>query len=250
MLGERTGAFVFQTLYGRDDADVVQYTRWSDTKGTTWSPWVKTATMNDMSVVVGWETKKTLTATDDLMTLADGHYRLSSAVPVNAPPHLSATSKYGYVTVQHRGASAYTYYEYVAGNGSITSVERFYGWKGTNSTKIVWDRSEYTSLACSYGTITYNCYKANRIVALIATIDVTTAIPANSDIVTGLPYTGQTSNYTPIRAFENTSGQYIDLDVHRNGTSSCSLSTRTAIASGASIRINTVYATEHCVDAL
>lgn len=112
-----------------------------------------------------------------------------------------------------------------------------------------WERinageTEYTSLACAYGTLTYKCYKTGRIVSLIATIDVTSDIPKSSDFITGLPYTGQTSNYTPIRAFNDTTKTYIDLDLHRVSTSSCAVLSRTAIASGASIRINATYATE------
>jgi len=84
-----------------------------------------------VNIVTGSDTIKTLTASDDLATLEDGHYRLSSAVPINAPSALASSSKYGYVTIQHRGAAAYTYYEYVAGNGNGTRLEHFHGWKST-----------------------------------------------------------------------------------------------------------------------
>ena len=93
-----------------------------------------------ISIVTGFNTIKTLTATDDLATLDDGHYRLNSAVPLNAPSGLASSSKYGYVTIQHRGASAYTYYEYVAGNGNGTTVERHFGWKSTAAgSTIAWE---------------------------------------------------------------------------------------------------------------
>lgn len=90
-----------------------------------------TSATDKVNIVTGSDTIKTLTASDDLATLEDGHYRLSSAVPINAPSALASSSKYGYVTIQHRGAAAYTYYEYVAGNGNGTSLEHFHGWKST-----------------------------------------------------------------------------------------------------------------------
>lgn len=92
-----------------------------------------------VNIVTGSGTIKTLAASDDLAALGDGHYRLSSDVPINAPSGLASSSKYGYVTIQHRGAAAYTYYEYVAGNGNGTTVSRFYGWKSTAAgTSITW----------------------------------------------------------------------------------------------------------------
>lgn len=92
-----------------------------------------------VNIVTGSGTIKTLAASDDLAALGDGHYRLSSDVPINAPSGLASSSKYGYVTIQHRGAAAYTYYEYVAGNGNGTSLEHFHGWKSTAAgTSITW----------------------------------------------------------------------------------------------------------------
>lgn len=99
-----------------------------------------TANTAKIDIVTGSNTIKTLTASDDLATLADGHYRLSSAVPLNAPSGLASSSKYGYVTIQHRGAAGYTYYEYVAGNGDGTTLERHFGWKSTTAgTTITWE---------------------------------------------------------------------------------------------------------------
>lgn len=113
-----------------------------------------------------------------------------------------------------------------------------------------WERinageTEYTSLACSYGTLTYKCYKIGRIVSLIATIDVTTEVPKRGDIITGLPYTGQTSNYTPIVGFNNSNGEHPIFEIHRtNNNTDCALSANVVIASGTSIRINATYVTE------
>lgn len=98
-----------------------------------------TANTAKINIVTGYNTVKTLTASDDLVTLDDGHYRLNSAVPLNAPSGLASNSKYGYVTIQHRGAAGYTYYEYVAGNGNGTTLERHFGWKATTAgTTITW----------------------------------------------------------------------------------------------------------------
>lgn len=99
-----------------------------------------TANTAKINIVTGYNTVKTLTASDDLVTLDDGHYRLNSAVPLNAPSGLASSSKYGYVTIQHRGAAGYTYYEYVAGNGNGTTLERHFGWKSTTAgTTIAWE---------------------------------------------------------------------------------------------------------------
>lgn len=99
-----------------------------------------TANTAKINIVTGSNTIKTLTASDDLVTLDDGHYRLNSAVPLNAPSGLASSSKYGYVTIQHRGAAGYTYYEYVAGNGNGTTLERHFGWKSTAAgTTITWE---------------------------------------------------------------------------------------------------------------
>lgn len=112
----------------------------TSTSSFTWTEWHKIPTRAEMDIVTGSNTIKTLTASDDLATLDDGHYRLSSNVPINAPSGLASSSKYGYVTIQHRGAAAYTYYEYVAGNGNGTTVERHFGWKSTAAgTTIAWE---------------------------------------------------------------------------------------------------------------
>lgn len=90
----------------------------------------------DLNVVYGANPIKTLAATDDLLTLDVGMYRVANVLPLNAP---STTYKYGYATKQHRGASGYTYYEFVVGNGNGNDFKRYYGWQYSNSaTSIDW----------------------------------------------------------------------------------------------------------------
>lgn len=130
--------YLRQTLIQSENGNT--YVRTTASGGNTWTDWRKMPTRDEMNIVTGYDTIKTLTASDDLATLDDGHYRLNSAVPLNAPSALASSSKYGYVTIQHRGASAYTYYEYVAGNGNGTSIERHFGWKSTAAgTTIAWE---------------------------------------------------------------------------------------------------------------
>lgn len=89
-----------------------------------------------LDVVYGANPIKTLAATDDLLTLDVGMYRVANVLPLNAP---STTYKYGYATKQHRGASGYTYYEFVVGNGNGNDFKRYYGWQYSNSaTSIDW----------------------------------------------------------------------------------------------------------------
>ena len=90
----------------------------------------------DLNVVYGANPIKTLAATDDLLTLDVGMYRVANVLPLNAP---STTYKYGYATKQHRGASGYTYYEFIVGNGNGNDFKRYYGWQYSNSaTSIDW----------------------------------------------------------------------------------------------------------------
>lgn len=90
----------------------------------------------DLNVVYGANPIKTLAATDDLLTLDVGMYRVANVLPLNAP---STTYKYGYATKQHRGASGYTYYEFIVGDGNGTDFKRYYGWQYSNSaTSIDW----------------------------------------------------------------------------------------------------------------
>lgn len=90
----------------------------------------------DLNVVYGANSIKTLAATDDLLTLDVGMYRVENVLPLNAP---STTYKYGYATKQHRGASGYTYYEFIVGNGNGNNFKRYYGWQYSNSaTSIDW----------------------------------------------------------------------------------------------------------------
>lgn len=136
--GYNTDNYLVQTIQAVTQSVVMAYQRGMSVRGT-WGEWKKIPTRDEINIVTGYDTVKTLTASDDLATLDDGHYRLNSAVPLNAPSALASSSKYGYVTIQHRGTSAYTYYEYVAGNGNGTTVNRFYGWKSTAAgTSITW----------------------------------------------------------------------------------------------------------------
>lgn len=90
----------------------------------------------DLNVVYGANPIKTLAATDDLLTLDVGMYRVANVLPLNAP---STTYKYGYATKQHRGTSGYTYYEFIVGNGNGNDFKRYYGWQYSNSaTSIDW----------------------------------------------------------------------------------------------------------------
>jgi hypothetical protein len=245
-----TGAFIFQTLYARTDNRVVTYTRWQNSSGNTWTPWTSPTDDNTPHFATGSSvaTSAGLLATDtDINQILTGEYYWASASYRPSTNIPDTTAVRGRLWALDSGGQdiycaqiLYTsnfnwYVRYCTSKSSYAWTE----WKRINA-----GETEYTSLACSYGTLTYKCYKTGRIVSLIATIDVTSNIPANSDVITGLPFTGQTANYTPIRAFNNTAATYIDLDVHRSGSSACALSTRTAIASGASIRINATYTTE------
>ena len=96
----------------------------------TWSAWVYTPMGTAINTVFGATTIKTLTASDNLLTLAVGHYRINNAVPINAP---DSSLKYGYVTIQNRGVNGYTYYEYAVGNGNGTSFKIYHGWKASSS---------------------------------------------------------------------------------------------------------------------
>lgn len=137
--GYNTDNYLVQTMQAVVTSTVVTYKRGMSVKGT-WGAWRQMPTRAEMDIVTGYNTVKTLTASDDLVTLDDGHYRLNSAVPLNAPSGLASNSKYGYVTIQHRGAAGYTYYEYVAGNGDGTTLERHFGWKSTTAgTTITWE---------------------------------------------------------------------------------------------------------------
>ena len=243
-----TNAWLRQTLIQGENGDT--YTRHTTNTGATWTAWKKTNTddANGPHFGTGTLSAGTLLSTDtDINQLLTGEYYWASASyrpSANIPDNTAVRGRLW--ALDSGGQDIYYaqilytsnfnwFIRYCTSKSSYTWTE----WKRINA-----GETEYTSLACSYGTLTYKCYKTGRIVSLIATIDVTSNIPANSDVITGLPFTGQTANYTPIRAFNNTTATYIDLDVHRSGSSACALSTRTAIASGASIRINATYMTE------
>ena len=79
---------------------------------------------------------KQLTASDNLFTLAPGHYRIYNALPTNIPNDIDPTQKYGYVTVYYE--NSYTYYDLVAGKGDFSNQDRWLGWKDTSSSSISW----------------------------------------------------------------------------------------------------------------
>lgn len=229
-------------------ADGETYERYTVNGGSTWTEWKRIDTDNKNVPHFATGASAALLATDtDINQLLTGEYYWASASyrpSANIPDNTAVRGRLWaldsggqdiYCTQICYTSNFNWFIRYCTSKSSYTWTE----WKRINA-----GETEYTSLACSYGTLTYKCYKTGRIVSLIATIDVTSNIPANSDVITGLPFTGQTANYTPIRTFNNTAGTYIDLDVHRSGSSACALSTRTAIASGASIRINATYTTE------
>lgn len=216
----------------------------------------------DLNVVYGANSIKTLAATDDLLTLDVGMYRVANVLPLNAP---STTYKYGYATKQHRGAAGYTYYEFIVGNGNGNDFKRFYGWQYSNSAaSIDWiemapqsavdalNDNIYTEIntgiASSYGTLQYKCYKTGHIVGFAGQLALTSDCQTSVDIITGLPTLGSLiTNYSPVRMFNNTASQYVDMSLHRTGTgatSTLSIYTRSALSSGASLRFNFTYCCE------
>lgn len=123
-------------VYNRLEAP---YTRNYSASNNTWSDWE-----HGLNVVYGPNTIKTLTASDDLLSLGVGHYRINNAVPLNAP---DSNLKYGFVTIQKRGATGYTYYEYAVGNGSGSEFVQYHGWRYSNSaTAITWDNESKAQL--------------------------------------------------------------------------------------------------------
>ena len=224
--------------------------RWYKTDAARWDTWQTASLQTSLDNKLDLYTGTKIASNTDLNTLTTpGTYfcvnTATAATLLNSP-----LSTVGFrLEVSRNGYNSDNYLIQTMQAVSTSVVFTYKRGMSIMGTWGAWERinageTEYTSLACSYGTLTYKCYKTGRIVSLIATIDVTSNIPANSDVITGLPFTGQTANYTPIRAFNNTAATYIDLDVHRSGSSACALSTRTAIASGASIRINATYTTE------
>lgn len=223
----------------------------------TWSAWAYTPMGTAINTVFGTTTIKTLTASDNLLTLAVGHYRINNAVPINAP---DSSLKYGYVTIQNRGVNGYTYYEYAVGNGNGTSFKIYHGWKASGSaTTIDWAEKkiyedisalnsnmpvEVTTLTSAYGALTYKCYKIGKLVAVMAQLATDQEVPTASHAIEGLPYTNAVSNFTPITARNYTNGQVMTFSLRRQSNNRGALYVNEVIPSGASIRMNFVYANE------
>lgn len=169
-----------------------------------------------LDVVYGANPIKTLAATDDLLTLDVGMYRVGNVLPLNAP---STTYKYGYATKQHRGASGYTYYEFVVGNGNGNDFKRYYGWQYSNSaTSIDWIEmapqsavdelnSKLTNsiIQVSWGTeATFTLETNHRFVAFVAANCVYTGVNY-SDRLTCNAVVGGGDGYTMTAARDGTS---------------------------------------------
>ena len=103
---------------------------------------------------------------------------------------------------------------------------------------------DVTTLTSDYGTLTYKCYKIGKLVAVMAQLVTNQEVPKSADIIIGLPYAGLASNYTPINVRDFTNAKVITLSLRRSGSTQNGLFTNDVIPSGASIRMNFVYAIE------
>lgn len=103
--------------------------------------------------------------------------------------------------------------------------------------------TEITGITSAYGTVDAKCYKMGKVVVLAARLTVTSNIPSNQDVITGIPVMATVTNYTPVMVWDDTSKTLLTLDIKRNASSgnNGAFYTRSAIASGASIRISTAY---------
>lgn len=105
-----------------------------------------------------------------------------------------------------------------------------------------------TGIASSYGTLQYKCYKTGHIVGFAGQLILTSDCPAATDIITGLPTLGSfITNYPPVRMFNNTASQFVDMNLRRVSsatTSPLSIYNRSALSSGASLRFNFTYCCE------
>ena len=105
-----------------------------------------TTTVNRLESVNNKGYIKQLTASDDLFTLAPGHYRIYNALPTSIPIDMDPLQKFGYVTVYYE--STYTYYDLVAGSGDYLNQGRWIGWKkgGASASTINWMRLDNNGL--------------------------------------------------------------------------------------------------------
>lgn len=107
--------------------------------------------------------------------------------------------------------------------------------------------TEITGITSAYGTVDAKCYKMGKVVVLAARLTVTSDISANQDVITGIPVMATVTNYTPVPVWDDTSKTSLTLAIKRNASSgnNGAFYTRSAIASGASIRISTAYCAQN-----
>ena len=103
---------------------------------------------------------------------------------------------------------------------------------------------EVTTLTSAYGALTYKCYKIGKLVAVLAQLATDQEVPAATHAIEGLPYMNAVSNFTPITARNYTNGQVMTFSLRRQSNNQGALYVNEAIPSGASIRMNFVYANE------
>lgn len=104
--------------------------------------------------------------------------------------------------------------------------------------------AEVSTLTSNYGTLTYKCYKIGKLVAVMAQLVTDQEIPTSSHVIEGLPYTNSVSNFTPITARDYTNSRVMTFSLRRLSNNQGALYVNEVIPSGASIRMNFVYANE------
>ena len=203
--------------------------------------------------------RTTIASNDDLNTYTTaGIYKCASAT-IAASLSNCPVSNVGFnldVVQLYNTAFAYQRITASTGTGATAAVEAYerfinvrdsmYGtWKKlpTRAEVDALTPTEITGITSTYGTVDAKCYKMGKVVILAIRLTVTSDIPTNQDVITGIPVMATVTNYTPVTARDDTSKTLLTLDIKRNASSgnNGAFYTRSAIASGASIRISTAY---------
>ena len=149
-----------------------------------------------------------------------------------------------YLTQTITGVSSGVSFEYVRGMSTKGTWGEWLKAPTRAEVDALSNGQEVTTLTSSYGTLTYKCYKIGKLVAVMAQLVTNQEVPVSSHAIEGLPYTNSASNFTPITARNYNGGQVITFSLRRLSNNQGALYVNEVIPSGASVRMNFVYANE------